>query len=267
MGIIASVISVALMINQLRSVIDVFQLADPTGSLGIYFYAGGLAANVAVILVTVCVLLPRSSANFRLGFAVVAFFPSLLEAAAAAPCFLSARPGALCGVGFVVLSYVGIPIVIVAAIGFVATSELRSVKAAGIAVAVAFLGSAAVAQALLAPAEPDQCRQFIEVTKRSNCFKAFADRSRDENLCRSIEFRTTRFTCLREIAVEKHQPLLCEEITDTGPLAAYEPSAVIFRDTCFQNLAYAMHDRSQCAKVEDNKLRASCEAHVPVSVR
>ena len=263
LGIVASLISVALIINQLGSAIDVFQLADPTGSFGIYFYVGGLAANLAVILITVCVLLPGSSSNFRLGFAVVAFLPSLLEAAAAAPCFLSTRPGALCGVGFIVVSYASIPVVILAVIGFVATSELRSVKAAGIAAAAVFLGSAAVAQALLAPSEPDQCRKFAEVTKRSNCLRVFANRNNDEEICRAIEFRTTRFTCLRELAVEKRQPQLCEEIGDTAAIAAYESPAAYFRDVCFQNLAYAMHDRSQCAKVEDKPLRASCEANNP----
>ena len=116
---------------------------------------------------------------------------------------------------------------------------------------------------MLAPSTPDQCRDFAEVTKRSNCLKAFADRTNDETICRSIEFRTTRFTCLREVAVEKQQPPLCDEIRDDGPIPAYEGSAVFFRDVCFQNLAYAMHDRAQCAKVEDKPLRASCEAHNP----
>ena len=72
LGIIASLIAAAVIINQLRSAIDVFQLADPTGSFGTYFYLGGLAANLAVILLTVYVLLPRSQPDFRLGFAVVA---------------------------------------------------------------------------------------------------------------------------------------------------------------------------------------------------
>jgi hypothetical protein len=266
LGIAASSISVTLIANQLRSVIDVFELTDPSGStglIGMYFYVGGLAEYSAVILVTICVLLPGAQANFRLGFAAMAVLPPLLEIAVAAPCFYSARPGALCGVGFVVVSYGSIPIVILATIGFVATSRLRSVKVAGVAVAAAFLGCAGAAQALLAPSEPDQCRRFAEVTKRSNCLKAFADRRRDENICRSIEFRTTRFTCLQEIAVDKQQPLLCDEITDTGPLAAYEAPAVSYRDTCFQNLAYAMHDRAQCARVADAHLRASCEAHNP----
>jgi hypothetical protein len=140
LGIIASLISGAVITNQLRSAIEVFELADPTGSFRIYFYVGGLAANLAVILITACLLLPRAPENFRLGFAAVAFAPSLIEAAAAAPCFLSARPGALCGVGFVLVSYAAVPVVLLAAIGFVATSELRWVKAAGIAIAVAFIG-------------------------------------------------------------------------------------------------------------------------------
>src|SRR5438477_9822656 len=198
LGIIASLISVALIVQQLRSTIDVFELADPTGNFGIYFFLGGLAANLAVLFVAVCVLLPRSRSNVRLGFAVVVFVPSLLEAIGVLPCFLSARPGALCGVGFVYVSYVSVPIVLLAAIGFVATAEYRALKVAGLALAATFIGVAAAAQMLLA-----------EVTKRSNCLRIFADRTQDEQLCRAIEFRTTRFTCLREIAVEKRKPQLC----------------------------------------------------------
>lgn len=263
LGIIASLISAARIIQQLRSVVDVFELADPTGAFGIYFFLGGLAANLAVILVAVCVLLPRSRSNLRLGFAVVAFVPSLLEAIGVLPCFLSARPGALCGVSFVFVSYLSVPVVLFAAIGFVATARYRSIKVAGVSLAATVIAFAAAAHALLAPSHPDQCARFAEVTKRSNCLRVFANRTQDEQLCRAIEFRTTRFTCLREIAVEKRQPALCEEIIDDGPVAIYESAAVVYRDTCFQNLAYAMHDHSQCAKVEDKQLRASCEAHSP----
>jgi hypothetical protein len=263
LGIIASLISLAAMIQQFRSVIDVFQLADPTGAFGIYFFLGGLAANLAVILVAVCVMLPRAHTNVRLGFAAVVFIPSLLEAIGALPCFLSARPGALCGVGFVFVSYVSVPVVLIAAIGFVATAQYRLIKVAGISLAASVIAFAAAAQALLAPSHPDQCATFAEVTKRSNCLRVFANRRQDEQMCRGIEFRTTRFTCLREIAVAKHQPVLCDEITDTGPVAAYESPAVFYRDTCFQNLAYAMHDHGQCAKIEDKHLRASCEARNP----
>ena len=262
MGIIASLISVALIVQQLRSTIDVFELADPTGNFGIYFFLGGLAANLAVLFVALCVLLPRSQSNVRLGFAVVVFVPSLLEAIGVLPCFLSARPGALCGLGFVYVSYVSVPIVLLAALGFVATAEYRALKVAGLALAATFIGVAAAAQMLLSPSHPEQCAKFSEVTKRSNCLRAFAKRMNDETVCRAIEFRTTRFTCLREIAVEKRRPQLCEEIADTGPIAPYESPAAVYRDICFQNLAYAMHDRSQCTRVEDRQLRTSCEANV-----
>jgi hypothetical protein len=36
LGIIASLISVAFIVQQFRSTIDVFELADPTGNFGIY---------------------------------------------------------------------------------------------------------------------------------------------------------------------------------------------------------------------------------------
>src|SRR5207302_2166744 len=78
LGIVASLISLALIINDYRSIIDVFELAEPTGSFGIYFHLGGLAAGLAVILLTACLLLPGSQSAFRSGFAVVAFIPYLL---------------------------------------------------------------------------------------------------------------------------------------------------------------------------------------------
>ena len=263
LGVVASLISLALIINDYRSIIDVFELAEPTGSFGIYFHLGGLAAGLAVILVTVCLLLPGSQSAFRSGFAVVAFIPYLLAAIAALPCFVSARPGALCGVGLVLVSYLSIPVVIAAAIAFIATSQRRAAKVAGLVGAVAFAGFAAAAQALLAPADPAQCRKLSEVTKRSNCLKVLAGRRRDEDICRAIEFRTTRFRCLHEIALDKGQAQLCEEIRDDAPIKVYESPAVLFRDTCFQNMAYALHDHSQCEKIEASQLRASCEAGVP----
>jgi hypothetical protein len=259
LGIIASLISVALIINDYRSIIDVFELAEPTGFFGIYFHLGGLAAGLAVILVAICFLLPGSPAEFGSVFAVVAFIPCLLEAIAALPCFVGSHPSAFCGVGAVVVSYLSIPVVIAAAIAFIATSRRRVVKVAGVAGALAFAGFAAAAQLLLAPGDPAQCRNLAEVTKRSNCLKVFAGRTRDETICRAIEFRTTRFRCLHEIALDKSQVQLCEEIRDDSPIEAYESPATFFRDTCFQNMAYALHDRRQCERIEAPQLRASCE--------
>jgi hypothetical protein len=259
LAVVAAAVAVAMIVNDYENVIDVFELADPTGSFGTYLHIGGLAANLAVIFVAACVLLPASQSRFRSVFAAIVFIPSVLEAIAALPCLLPSHPGALCGLGVVVVADIAVPVVIAAAFAFVATSRLRATRLAGLAVTVVFIGLAAAAQLQLAPQEPGHCRAYAEVTKRSTCLNAFAGRLHDETICRSIEFRSTRFTCLREVAVAKRQPRLCDEIKDTGPIAAYESSAAFFRDACFQSLAYQMHDRSQCGGVADPQLRASCE--------
>lgn len=259
LALLASAVAVAMILNDIRNVAEVFQLADPTGSFGFYLHLGGLAANLAVLFVGVCVLVPRVRTRVRLGLAVLVFVPSILEAVAALPCFLAARPGALCGLGVILVLEASIPIVLLSALGFIAAARLRAIRIAG----AVLLGLAAGAQALLAPAEPRDCDKLAEVTKRSSCLNAFAARSHDETICRAIEFRSTRFTCLREVAVEKQRPQLCGEIVDTGPIASYESPASFYRDACFQNLAYAMHDHAQCGRVEDRQLRASCENGVP----
>jgi hypothetical protein len=263
LALLASVVAIATILNDVRSVPEVFQLADPTGSFGFYLHLGGLAANFAVLFVAVCVLVPRIQSRVRLGIAVLVFAPSILEAIAALPCFLAERPGALCGLGVILFIEASIPIVLIAAFGFIAASRLRPIRIAGAVLTVTLLGLAAAAQALLAPTEPRDCDKLPEITKRSSCLNAFAGRSHDETICRTIEFRSTRFTCLREVAVEKRQPQLCSEITDATPIAAYESPASFYRDVCFQNLAYAMHDHAQCGGVENPQLRASCENGVP----
>jgi hypothetical protein len=257
-AIFASLLALAMIINDYPGIIAVFERTDPTGSFGIYFHIGGLAANLAVILMASCVLMPGSRADLKLGYAVIAFVPSLLEALGALPCFLAARPGALCGIGLVFVAWLAVPIVIIAAVGFVTTARRRLVKVGGIVAAAVFAGSIATAQALLAPSDPGQCRAFSDVTKRSNCLKAFAERAQDEKICRAIEFRATRFACLREVALAKRQPRLCAEIADPGPITAYEAPAARYRDACFQNLAYALHDPRQCGEIADPQLRARC---------
>lgn len=262
LGILASLVAGALIVRDYPGLIDVFEFADPTDGFGAYFHLGGLLQNLVVIFILLCILLHRSQSRFGLACAVTVFIPPLLAAITALPCFLAAHPGALCGVGAVLVLELGIPVVVVAGVAFTATSASSIVKFTGAGVAVAFLAFVGAAKAQLSPLEPEQCRSLAELTRRSNCLRVFAERRADENICRSIGFRTTRFTCLREVALAKHQPRLCTEIDDTAPIAAYEAPAVFYRDTCFQNMAYALHDRSQCADVADPRLRRGCEQGV-----
>lgn len=257
LAILASAVAATLIDYDYPNIVDVLELADPTGSFGVYFHIGGLAANLSVIFVA-CVILVGVRANFRIGYAVVVFIPSILEAISALPCFLGSRPGALCGIGLVFFSWLAVPVVIIATVAFVLTSG-KLVRAAGSVAALAFVGYAAAAYTLLAPSGPDQCRAYSEVTKRSNCLKVLAVRTGDEGLCRSVEFRTTRFACLVDAAAKKQQASLCGEIEDASSVPAYESPAALYRDACFQNLAYATRDRSLCGKVGDRQLRARCE--------
>jgi hypothetical protein len=262
LGIVASLISGGLIVSDYRSIIDVLQFADPTGLFGVYLHLGGLLANAAIIFVTVCVVLRWPRFNFGFGYAAVAFAALVLTASAALPCFLSVHPGSLCGVWFVVAFWVAIPVILAAAIAFIATSRSKAVMMAAVGASVAFLGLMGAAQLQFSPSEPSQCQVLAEMTKRSECLNHFAKRAADENICRSIEFRTTRFTCLREVALKNGKVQLCEEISDTSSIHAYESPAAFYRDACFQNMAYSLHNRSQCAKVEDQQLRASCEKDV-----
>ena len=262
LAVIASAVAATLIDYDYQNILDVLQLADPTGSFGVYFHIGGLAANLAVIFVALCLFLAGSQANSRIGLALAVFVPSILEALAALPCFLASRPGALCGVGLVFLSWLAVPVVIVATIALVLTSG-RLVQAAGLTAALLFAGYVAAAQALLAPSGPDQCRAYSEASKRSNCLKVFAVRAGDAGVCRSIESRTIRFACLVDVAFKKRQVGLCEEIRDVSPHAPYDAPATLYRDGCFQNLAYATRDRRLCGKVDDRQLRARCEKSLP----
>jgi hypothetical protein len=115
-------------VEDFGNVIDVFQRVYPTGSFGAYLHIGGLAANLAVLFVAVCVLLPGSQYRFRYVFAAIAFIPSVLEAitvlslhpAGAARRLVRRRPSAVADVT--------VPIVLAAAFAFVATSRWRAAK-------------------------------------------------------------------------------------------------------------------------------------------
>ena len=261
LAVISAAIAAALSVSDFRNILDVFELADPTGGFGRYFHIGGLAANLAVIFVGFCVVL-SGGRNFRLRYALVVFVPPILEALSGLPCFLVSHPAALCGIGLVFVYWMAIPIVLIAALIFVLTAHRRTIAAAGLTAMLAFLACVGAAQALLAPSRAEQCRLYPEVTRRSNCLMAFADRGNDTELCRSIEFRTTRFTCLGDIALAKRDASLCGEIADASPLAPYESPAALYRDACFQNLAYAKSDRGLCGKIENKRARAGCERSV-----
>lgn len=262
LGIIASVIAVVGIVNDFPSVLGVLQLSDPTGDFGVYMHFGGLLADLAVVFICLCLIVAirRAGASRAvLISAAVAFLPVVLAAAAVLPCYISQHPGSLCGVGAVVVSYYSIPVVLAAAFAFVFFSRSWPIRISAVAGSLVVLGLFVAGSKYLSPKDPAQCLKLPDDIKRSTCLRAFANRTGDEGLCRSIEFRSTRFTCLREVAVKNNRAQLCEEIRDRAAIPAYESPASFYRDSCFQSMAYTLHDRKLCAKVEDAQLRAGCE--------
>ncbi len=137
LAVASSVVSAILIIDDFRGVVSVFELTDPTGFFGIYLHVGGLFANAAVILVAGSVLL-RLPETGKV-YATIAFTPPILEAIAVLPCYVGPRPGSLCAVWLVVVSYFTIPIVLVAAVTFIATSRSKATQAVGIGGGIALV--------------------------------------------------------------------------------------------------------------------------------
>ena len=265
LGIIASVIAIEALVNDFPSVLGVLQLSDPTGEFGVYMHFGGLLANLAVVFICLCLILAirrgRASKAVLIS-AAVAFVPEVLGAAAVLPCYIGRHRDSLCGVGAVVVAYYSIPVILAATLAFVLFSRSWPIRISAIAGCVVMLGLFVAGSKYLSPKDPAQCLKLPDDIKRSTCLRAFANKTGDENLCRSIEFRSTRFTCLREVAVKNNHAQLCEEIRDRAAIPAYESPAGFYRDSCFQSMAYTIHDRQLCAKVEDARLRAGCESGV-----
>jgi hypothetical protein len=265
LGIVASIISVLGIVNDFPAVLAVFQLSDPSVEFGTYFHFGGLLANLGVIFICASLILAILSGRaFKamLISAAIAFVPELLGAAAVLPCYIGRHRDALCGVGAVMVAYYSIPIILAATLAFVLFSRSWPVRVSAIAGCVVVLGFYMAGSKYLSPKDATQCLKLPDDIKRSTCLGAFANKTGDENLCRSIEFRTTRFTCLREVGVKNNHAELCEEIRDRAAIPTYESPAAFYRDTCFQSMAYSLHDHQLCAKIEDAQLRGRCETGI-----
>ena len=71
-------------------------------------------------------------------------------------------PGALCGVLAVVVSYWSIPVVVGAAILFVAISASKAIRVTGLAAAVIFIGLVAIGKGQLSPADASQSQKLSD---------------------------------------------------------------------------------------------------------
>lgn len=261
-GVTAAVFAAGMILGSRLELLAMFRLADPTGYFGMYFAVCRLLANLCVILLFVG-LMRRSEARLPLSYAAVFSF-KLAEAVALLPCLIG-KPEALCGVLSLAISEFTSPLILVAAVLLIFTSEDKALKRSGFAAGIVLIAAATASYAFLAPKTAEACRQISDISGRGACLEKFALKQADTAICRAIELRSSRLECLRKIAEQARRPEICAEIHDPPGtvIAPYETPDVQTRSLCYYVLAFDLKRRDLCLKVEANDQRQRCLTMFP----
>jgi hypothetical protein len=259
----AAIYSVFMLARTAPRILDAFRLTDPTGMFGLYSTLGGFLANLCVVFLFL--VLVRRGIKSKIWFDkipvpfVFAFVLKLIEAVALLPC-LAGEPGALCGVLSVGASFVSAPLIIVITGRVITGTRDASVRLAGLLLLAALALFGAAAWWRITPKNPVECGYIPEISARGNCLNAFAMRNLDMGICRQIDFRSTRYDCMRKIAQETRRPELCEEI-QTPPdvkISNFEAPASETRDLCYYVLAFDLGRHDLCLKISGGEKRKTC---------
>jgi hypothetical protein len=142
------------------------------------------------------------------------------------------------------------------------TAGSRALAGTTLVAAVALVAAGLGAFWGVTPKSAGECDNLGESLKRDACVMNFALRHTDETLCERINFDSSRWSCLYQIAERKDMPALCEQITrpcrHISPGLACEPD--LYRDTCYLVVARKIRDKALCSNVTDPGKRASCES-------
>jgi hypothetical protein len=266
LALAAALYSVYMCIQTSRQLLAVFSLADPTGLSGLSFNGLGLLANAGVVFLFL-ILLRRGIRAPVPVLCTVIFGLKVFEAAGALPC-LWVRPGELCGVASVLISYATAPLTVVLMAMLVLRAGRANIRLAGllvIAVLTVVAAAGAVAWWRITPKNAGGCTQIAEVSGRGVCLEKFALRDRDMDVCRRIEFRPVRHECMSLLAQATRRPELCQEIRDAPgtQVPAYETPDSDARSLCYYSLAFELKSRDLCLNVETAGLRQTCLRFFP----
>lgn len=243
-----------------HQLIDVFRLADPTGLFGFMMQVGGFVSNICVLLIAGLVALSaKKELLVPYKVCLLIFGIKLLEGLSLSPCAIGWGE-AFCGMWWVLLSNLTSPILIAVTFIFLFTSERKILTHT----AMVMIGSIAVTGValffLLTPKTAPSCMALDTITARAACLEKFALRDHDVTICRQIEFRSTRFNCLYNVARDTEDPGICEEISDPPgtKIAAYETPSSATKDLCYYLMGFKMSSQEMCQKVDDDKMRETC---------
>ena len=262
-SLVAAVYSVLMLVWTMRQVHDAFSLTDPTGLFGLYSTLGGFLANVCIVFlfsilvwrgIKSKVLFDKIPVPFVFAFAL-----KLFEAVTLLPCMIG-KPGALCGVVSVGVSFLSAPLIVILTGRVITGTRDTGVRTAGFILLAVLALAAAAAWWRITPKSPVECGYISEISARGNCLKTFAMKNVDMGICRQIDFRSTRYECMREIAEKTQHPEFCEEIqTPPGAkLSNFEAPASGTRDLCYYLLAFDLGRHDLCLKIQGDEKKQTC---------
>lgn len=262
MAVAATAYAVFMIAFTWHQLIDVFHLADPTGLFGFLMQVGGFVSNLCVILIAALFLLPLATGKTNPvphKTAALIFGIKLLEGLSLSPCTIGYGE-AFCGLWWVVLSMITSPVLIVITLIFLFSSDQKMLAHTGKAIVGVVLLAIVMTFFILTPKNAEACMTLSEITDRAACLETFARRDNDVEICRKIEFRSTRFDCLYNVARDTETPALCEDIADPEnvTIAAHETPASATRDLCYYLLGFKMRNQDMCQKVGDEQMRNTC---------
>ena len=260
MALLAGAFSCGMIVFMWDNLISVFRLADPTGFFGLSMQVGAFTANTGIIMLAAFVLTQKPENPLIPYKATMLFFTiKLIEAVALSPCLIG-WGDAFCGFWGVIYMNLTAPLIIVMIALLIISSPHKKLKQAGLVLLSCLILAGAAGFVMLTPKNSDTCLTLAEITDRAACLDKFAQKSNDATLCRKIEFRSTRFACLRNVALNTSQPLLCEDIQDAPgiTLPAYESPSLPTKDLCYYSLGFKLHSHDMCMKITDAEMQKTC---------
>ncbi len=260
-----AVVAAGLLSFEVVPVRDLIFNADPTlqGSLSLLNIRPllSVAGHLSAVTLALYLLFATTPATRGAKAGIYLCYGALgVELLALAPCLV--YPGALCGVYYVLINHVAAPVMMAGLAVVSCTAGSRALAGTTSVVAVALVAIGLGVFWTVTPKSAGECENLGESLKRDTCVMNFALWVNDEKLCERVNFDSSRWSCLYQIAERKDMPALCEQITrpcrHISPGLACEPN--LYRDTCYLVVARKLRDKALCGNVTDARKRADCES-------
>jgi len=262
-AIFVGLVAGTLLFLEINPLVDLFLRADPTLQ-GTFSFLNArpfltVAAHTALVAIAVHrFLASASSVEATRGPARICYAVLAAELLTIVPCVVARD--ALCGVFYVFVSpFTAIAILLGFAV-LLAKSGSRALIAGSAFALLLMIAAGFGAYRYITPKSPAECVRIAEPVKQDACRMNFALQASDAELCETIVFDSSRWSCTYQIAERKGDPSLCERIAlpcrFRSPGLACDPDR--YRNTCLLVVARKLRDGSLCARMAEGEFRTRC---------